>query len=100
MNAATEKQVLTNAAYRDSIIQQGISDAVKAASVPSGPQHTATISALTQQTTSLLNQLFEVVREALETSIHQAFVVTFCLCLVILIVTVFLKDAPTTRKKG
>ncbi len=96
LKAATDKQVLTGARYRHTIMQQGIADSVKAAHVALGPQHDATIAALTQQTTSLLNQLFEVVRQALASGIHQALVVVFCLCLVVILTTIFLKDSPTS----
>ncbi len=97
LKSATDKQVLTNATYRHAIVQQGVSITVKAADVPPGPQHDSTITALTQQTTLLLRHLFEIVRQALDIGIHQAFVVAFCLCLVILVVTLFLKDTPTLR---
>ena len=98
LKAATDKQVLTSTTYRHSIIQQGISATVKVAHVAPGPQHDSTIVSLTQQTTLLLNRLFDVVRQALEISIHQAFVVSFCLCLVILVVTLFLKDTPAIQQ--
>ncbi len=99
LRAATEKQVLTSATYRHSIIQQGISSTVKTAHIPAGPQHGSTIASLTQQTTSLLNHLFEVVRQALAIGIHQAFVVAFCLCLAIVVITLFLKDTQMTQSK-
>ncbi len=100
LRAATEKQVLISATYRQSIIQQGISATINAAHVSPGPQHSRTIAFLIQQTTSLLSNLFEVVRQALATGIHQAFVVSFCLCLAIVVITLFLKDTPATQGKG
>lgn len=99
LKAATERQVLTSATYRQSIIKQGVSTTINAAHVSAGPQHDSMIASLTQQTTTLLNQLFEVVRQALATGIHQAFVVSFCLCLVILVATLFLKDVPLARNR-
>ena len=99
LKAATEKQVLTSATYRHTIVQQGISAAVKGANVPPGSQHDTTIVSITQQTTSLLNQIFEVVRKALETGIHQSFQIAFYLCLVIIVVTLFLKDTSATQEK-
>ena len=97
LKAATEKQVLTSTAYRHTIVQQGISAAVKGSNIPTGPQHDTTIASITQQTTSLLNQVFEVVRNALETGIHQSFQITFYLCLAIIFITLFLKDTLATQ---
>jgi len=97
LKAATEKQVLTSAGYRHSIVQQGISAVVKSVNVPAGPQHDTTIASIAQQTTTLLNQVFEVVRKALETGIHQSFQINFYLCLVIIVITLFLKDTASTQ---
>ena len=97
LRAATEKQILTSAAYRHTIVQQGISIAVKQANVPVGSQHNTLVSSITQHTMLLLNAVFEVVRRALEMGIHQSFQVAFYLCLVIIGVTLFLKDTPTTQ---
>jgi hypothetical protein len=99
IRAATKTQVLTSAAYRQSITQQGISATIHTTSIPAGAQHASLIASLTQQTAWLLNQLFEVVRQALATSIHQAFIVSFCLCLAIVVTTLFLKDSPRTQGK-
>ena len=89
--------MLTSAAYRHTIVQQGISIAVKQANVPVGSQHDTLVASITQHTTLLLNAVFEVVRRALEMGIHQSFQVAFYLCLVIIGVTLFLKDTPTTQ---
>jgi EmrB/QacA subfamily drug resistance transporter len=99
LKAATDKQVLTNVSYRQKIVQQGIAETVRANPVPAGPQHGSAIAALTQQTTVLLNHLFEVVRQAVASGIHDAFVCVFCICLLVLIVTLFLKDIPASQGK-
>lgn len=73
LKAATDKQVLTSTAYRQSIVQKGLAP------------------------TSLLDHLFEIVRQALASSIHQAFIITFYLSLLILVVAVFLRDIPASQ---
>ncbi len=80
LQAATDQQVLTNAAYRNALIQKGAS--------------------LEAQGGALLNQIITVVRDGLYTGIHEAFLISFFLCLVIIGMTFFLKDTPLDPQKA
>jgi EmrB/QacA subfamily drug resistance transporter len=80
LKAATDQQVLTNAEYRNALLQQG-----------------ATLEA---QGRALLNQIIAVVRDALYTGIHEAFLISFFLCLVIIGLAFLLKDTPLDPQKA
>ena len=80
LKAATDQQVLTNAAYRNALLQQGAS--------------------LEAQGRALLNQVITVVRDALYTGIHEAFLISFFLCLVIIGLAFLLKDTPLDMQKA
>ncbi len=79
LRAATDQQVLTNTEYRNGILQQG--------------------AGLGAQAGTLLNQIISVVRDALYTGIHEAFLISFFLCLVIIGLAFLLRDTPLDTKK-
>ncbi|MFI5273402.1 MAG: MDR family MFS transporter [Ktedonobacterales bacterium] len=98
--AATNQQVLTSKPAKT-----GLTDAVThavvqqaTANVPPGPAHVQTVATITQMVTeqvhTLLAQLFEATRQSLAVGIQRGFASGLIICVLVIIVTFFLKDAP------
>jgi EmrB/QacA subfamily drug resistance transporter len=93
---ATNPQVLVSPEYRDSVVHTAQQFAVGAATqgVAPGPQHDAIAQQVSQQTATLLGQVFGVVRDALAIALQHGFVVVLVFCGLCLLAILFLKDVP------
>jgi len=115
---ATDPQILVDATYRDTIVKtavnfakaktvpKAVAQAVQQAQVPPGPQHKATVDAISQhvstqmsaqvtaQVTHLLQQVFEALKQSLSVAIQHGFLTVLIFCGGVLLSALFLKDAP------
>jgi EmrB/QacA subfamily drug resistance transporter len=115
---ATDPQILVDVSYRDTVVKtavnfakaktvpKAVAQAVQQAHVPPGPQHTATVNAISQhvstqvsaqittQVTHLLQQVLEALTQSLSVAIQYGFLTVLVFCGGVLLSALFLKDAP------
>jgi len=115
---ATDPQILVDVTYRDTVVKtavhfakmktmpKAVAQAVQQAQVPPGPQHKATVDAISQhvstqvsaqvttQVTHLLQQVFEALKQSLSVAIQHGFLTVLVFCGGILLSALFLKDVP------
>ncbi len=98
--SATNQQVLVSASTRASITAQVVQGAVSqaTANVPAGPLYNSIAASVTQQTTTLMQGIFEAARQSFATGLQYGFYVAFGIAVLSLIVTFFLKDIPLAQR--
>ena len=89
--AASSQQVLSNPQAKATLID----DVTRAAVAHAPPQEAGQVTA---QVHTLLNQVFEASRQSLGVGIQHAFFASLIICVVVVIITFFLKDAPLTSR--
>jgi hypothetical protein len=111
---ATDTQVLVNPAYSDTVVNTATQhastiaqqQAIAAAQVPPGPQHDQVVAAIGQQaanhavqsTHTLLDQVFESLRQALAIGITRGFLTVLVFCAIVFVAVLCLKDIPLARR--
>lgn len=112
IHAALDLQVLTNQAYREMVMKTSIQAAVRIAvhnatiTIPVGPYHDQQVATITQQvtvqttqdTTTLLNQVFIALKQSLALGISQGFAMLLAFCICILVAAMLLKDIPLAKE--
>jgi EmrB/QacA subfamily drug resistance transporter len=96
ISAATNQSVLVNASLRHQLTQGAIQAAT--AQVPPGPAHGQIVAALTEQMTTLMNQVFLAARQALAGGLQESFYVALGIAGALVVTTFFLKDVPLMQR--
>ncbi|WP_165423620.1 MDR family MFS transporter [Ktedonosporobacter rubrisoli] len=97
MGNLANPQLLLNAAYRQTLVRNMQEVALK--HIPAGPQHDALAQQALLHVSSLLDQIFVVVKQVLASSLQQGFVAVLALSCFALIASFFLKDLPFPEEK-
>ena len=98
--AATDSQILTNAAYRTNILHTAQHFAVARAvsQVPPGPQHAQQVASVTvqvmQQVQAMLNQVLDSMKVSLTFAIQHGLYAILAFAVLMVVATFFLKDIP------
>ncbi len=92
LKALENPQLLITDGAQQQAIRQGI--AAQVARLQPGQGYAQAVARITQQTETLIPQVFDAVRHALATAITRGFMVVVVFCVVLLICTFFLKDIP------
>jgi EmrB/QacA subfamily drug resistance transporter len=105
---ATDPQVLTNPAYKDTVVKTAENYASQSAAakatvhIPPGPQHNAVAHQASAQAISqvqhTLNQVFDALRLSLAVAIQHGFVAVLIFCIGILVASFLLKDVPLAKQ--
>ena len=111
---ATDTQSLVNPTYRDTVVKTATQyarstaakQAIANAHVPPGPHQAQTLAAIgnnaanhaAQSTHTLLNQVFEALRQALTIGITRGFVAVLVFCAIAFLAVLFLKDIPLAKR--
>ncbi len=104
---ATNPQVLIDQNYRDNVVHTAqriasqIAAAKASANIPAGPQHDAVAhqagAQAAQQVLTLLNQVFDGLKQSLAVAIQHGFLVVLIFCGCAFIAALFLKDIPLAK---
>jgi hypothetical protein len=111
---ATNIQSLVNPTYRDTVVSTGKryaaaavqKQAIANAHVPPGPQHDQIVATIGQQaanhaaqsTQTLLDQVFEALRQVFALGVTRGFVAVWVFCGIAFVAVLFLKDIPLARR--
>jgi len=112
---ATDPQILVDATYREIVVKTAVNfakvktvpKAIEQAQVPPGPQHKATVEAISQhvsaqitaQVTHLLQQVFEALKQSLSVAIQHGFMTVLLFCGGVLLSALFLKDVALKSRE-